>query len=234
MNREYHKWYSSRLGRDMELLVFGHAGTPILVFPTSMGRFYEYSDQGMVGAVAQKIENGELQLFCVDSVDTESWYNKSVHAADRVRRHMRYEDYLTEEVMPFLRHRNWSPRRVATGCSFGAYHALNLALKHPDLITDCITMGGAFDIKQFLDGYYDDNCYYNNPPDYLINMHDDWRQGLYKNFVLVTGEHDICLRENFRMAHIMGVKGVPHFLDVWKNGTAHDWPWWQDMARKFF
>ena len=234
MNREYHKWYSSRLNRDMELLVFGHAGTPVLVFPTSRGRFFEYSDRGMIDAVSDKINRGELQFFCVDSVDSESWYDKGIHPADRVRRHMQYEDYLVNEVMPFLRHRNWSERRVATGCSFGGYHCVNLALKHPDLITDCISMSGAFDIKQFLDGYYDDNCYYNNPPDYLPNMHDDWRQRLYKNIVLATGKYDICLDQNFRMAGIMGSKHVPHLLDVWKNGTAHDWPWWQNMARKFF
>ncbi len=234
MNREYHKWYSSRLNRDMELLVFGHAGTPVLVFPTSMGRFFEYSDRGMIEAVSGKIDRGELQFFCVDGVDTESWYNKRIHPADRVRRHMQYEDYLVNEVMPFLRHRNWSSRRVATGCSFGGYHCLNFSLKHPDLITDCISMSGAFDIKQFLNGYYDTNCYYNNPPDYLPNMNGDWRQQLYKNFILVSGDHDMCLGENFRMAEIMGRKHIPHILDVWKNGTGHDWPWWQNMARKFF
>ena len=230
MNREYHKWYSHRLHRDMELLVFGHAGTPVLVFPTSMARFFEYEDRGMIGAVSHRIEQGHLQFFCVDSVDTESWYNRFAHPRDRVRRHMAYEDYVTQEAIPFMRHRNWSPRRVATGCSFGGYHAVNFALKHPSLITDCVSMSGAFDIKQFLNGYYDLNCYYNNPPDYLMNM----QGGGYGNFILATGEHDICLGENFSMAHIMGVKGVPHILDVWKNGMIHDWPWWQQMARKFF
>lgn len=38
MNREYHKWYSDRLGREMEMLVFGYSGLPVLVFPTSGGR----------------------------------------------------------------------------------------------------------------------------------------------------------------------------------------------------
>ncbi len=229
MNREYHKWYSSRLNRDMDLLVFGHGGTPILVFPTSMGRFYEYSDNGMVGAVAHKVDAGEFQLFCVDSVDAESWYNKGIHPHDRVIRHMQYESYIKEEVLPFLRHRNWSRRIVTTGCSFGGYHAVNFALKNPDVITNCVSMSGAYDMKQFLHGYYDDNCFYNNPPDYLPNL-----SGPYPHFVLAAGEHDICLGENFRMANIMGVRGVPHYLDVWKNGTAHDWPWWRGMAQKFF
>ena len=230
MNREYHKWYSQRLQRDMEMLVYGHAGTPVLVFPTSMSRFFEYEDRGMIGAVAHKIEQGQLQFFCVDSVDSESWYNKSAHPRDRVLRHMAYEGYVTEEAIPFLRQRNWSTRRVATGCSFGGYHAVNFTLKFPSLLTDCISMSGAFDMKQFLNGYYDENCYFNNPPDYLSNSHG----GPYSNFVLATGEHDICLGENFRMANIMGVKSVPHTLDVWNSGMYHDWPWWQQMAQKFF
>ncbi len=48
MKREYHKWYSPALGRDMELLIYGHAGARVLVFPTSKGRFYEWEDRGML------------------------------------------------------------------------------------------------------------------------------------------------------------------------------------------
>ena len=81
MNREYHKWHSSRLGRDMELLVFGHAGLPVLVFPSSQGRFYEFEDRGLVGAVAHKLDAGQIQLFCLDSVDAESWYNRGCSAS---------------------------------------------------------------------------------------------------------------------------------------------------------
>ncbi len=106
MNREYHKGYSSELHRDMELLIFGHAGTPLLVFPTSQGRFFEYEDRGMIGVLAPKIDAGEVQLFCPDSVDSESWYNKSVHPRVRVLRHLQYERYILHELLPFLRSKN--------------------------------------------------------------------------------------------------------------------------------
>src|SRR5947209_5710602 len=94
VNREYHRWYSPTLGRDMELLLYGHAGAPVLVFPTSMGRFYEYEDRGMVSTLRQKIEEGWITLLCVDSVDAESWYNRDVHPEVRVARHLQYEGYL--------------------------------------------------------------------------------------------------------------------------------------------
>ena len=85
MNREYHKWFSNRLGREMELLVFGRAGEPVLVFPTSGGRFYDFEDRGMIAAVTDKIDAGQLQVFCVDSVDLESWYNRQIPPRDAFR-----------------------------------------------------------------------------------------------------------------------------------------------------
>src|ERR1035441_2326430 len=102
MNREYHKWYSPRLGRAMELLVFGHAGLPVLAFPTSGGRFFEFEDRGMIAALGGKIDAGRLQIFCVDSVDMESWYNRNVSPRWRIARHIQYEDYLLNEVVQLI------------------------------------------------------------------------------------------------------------------------------------
>ena len=133
MNREYHRWHSPELGRDMEMLVFGHAGLPAVVFPTSQARFYEFEDNGMVAAIADKIEGGHLQLFCVDTVDAESWYNRSVGADWRIARQVQYDNYIVREVVPFVRWKNQSPHLVALGCSFGGYHAVNCSLKHPDV-----------------------------------------------------------------------------------------------------
>jgi esterase/lipase superfamily enzyme len=130
LQREYHRWWSKDLSRDMELLVFGHAGTRVLVFPTSMGRFFEYENTGMVANLSDRIEGGQLQLFCVDSVDGESWYNKQAHPYWRVQRHMQYERYLVNEVLPMMERKNQTPRLIATGCSFGGYHAANLGFRH--------------------------------------------------------------------------------------------------------
>lgn len=236
MKREYHKGYSQELQRDMEVLVFGHAGTPVLVFPTSGGRFFDCEDRGMIAALAPKIENGELHIFCADSVDVESWYNKGVHPRLRVLRHLQYERYLLHELIPFLRWENQSAQLTVAGCSFGGYHAVNFAFKHPDIATQCVSMGGAFDIHQFLDGYYDDNCYFNCPPDFLSNLNDDWFLSRYRQMkvVLASGEWDICLDANVKLSAILSAKGIPHWLDVWGDHTAHDWPWWQQMAQKYF
>lgn len=235
MNREYHKWYSQALGRDMEMLIHGHAGTPVLVFPTSQGRYYEYEDRGMIWALGEKLEHGGLQLYCVDSVDSESWYNRGVHPRVRVARHEQYEQYLLREVLPLIAQKNGNPHVVTTGCSFGGYHAMNFALRHPDVVKKSIAMGAAYDMQQFLDGYYDDSCYFQSPHDYMRNMGDPWYMERYaQNFyLLITGDHDMCWNDNERLAAVLRAKGIPHQLYVWGNGTGHDWPWWQRMAQAY-
>lgn len=235
MNREYHRWYSGRLGRDMEMLVFGHGGLPAIVFPTSCGRFFEFEDRGMVGAVWGKIEAGEVQLFCVDSVDAESWYNRDVPPRWRIARQMQYEDYICAEVLPLVQQKNWSPKRILMGCSFGGYHAMDIALRHPDLFTGVLSMGGAFDTTSFLWGYHDSDVYFHEPMQYIPNMQDGWYLDRYREntYVLATGEWDICLGANQRMAAVMQNKGIGCRLDVWGEHSMHDWPEWQRMIQKY-
>jgi esterase/lipase superfamily enzyme len=236
MRRDYIKWYSPSLGRDMELLAYGHAGFPIVVFPTSGGRFFEYEDRGMVNALGPKIDRGELQVVCVDSVDQESWYNRSIAPADRLHRQNAFDAYLTFEAAPFVRERTTWGQIGATGCSFGGYHAINYALRHPDIVTYAVSMSGAFDVpRRFLDGYYNSDAYFHSPLDSLPNLEDQWflerlRRSYY---VLVVGNADPLFDQNVKMAHAFGIKGVPHTLDVWE-GFGHDWPWWRKMADKYF
>jgi esterase/lipase superfamily enzyme len=132
MNREYHRWHSPSLNRDMELLVFGHAGARVLVFPTSQGRFFEWEDRGMMWALREHLDNGWLQMFCVDSVDSESWYCWWAQPSGRAYRHVQYDNYLLNEVLPFSLTKNENPFLITVGASFGGYHAMNFGLKHAD------------------------------------------------------------------------------------------------------
>ena len=232
MNREYHEWQSDRLGRAMELLVFGHAGLPVLVFPTSGGRFFDMEDRGMVDALNDRIEGGQIQLVCVDSVDRESWYNLQIAPGSRVARHMQYEAYLVDEVLPLIRRINPDPRLMALGLSFGGYHAVNIALRHPDLFSGFLSLSGVFDLSVFLDGYYDQNCYYHLPTHYLPRLEDSWylERMRTSRYVLASGWDDPCLAHNQQLDRILTAKGIPHQLHVWDAPNSHDWPTWQRMA----
>ncbi|HSY03545.1 MAG TPA: alpha/beta fold hydrolase [Acidobacteriaceae bacterium] len=235
MNREYHKWWSPRLGRDMELLVHGHDGVPLVVFPTSQGRFYEFEDRGLVGSIAHKIDGGEVQLYCLDSVDAESWYNRAVPPRWRIARHMQYESYVMDEVLPLVRQKNGNPNLASLGCSFGGYHAVNIALRHPDRFTGFLSMSGAFDLSNFFGGYYDQDVYFNLPTHYLPNLGDAWHFDRYRrnHYVLATGWDDQCLGQNQHLARIMGAKGIPHNLYIWDSWNSHDWPTWSRMMNEY-
>lgn len=235
MNRTYHEWRSSRLGRSMELLVFGHAGLPVLVFPTSGGRFFDFEDRGMIAAVETKIDAGRLQLFCVDSIDGESWYNRQAAPRRRVFRHMQYESYLLDEVVPLVRKTNPDPRLFALGASFGGYHAANISLRFPFLFTGFLSMSGVFDLTNFLDGYYDDICYFNLPTHFLPRLDD--KQILDRmrtnNYILASGWDDQCLVHNQQLDRILSEKSIPHALHVWDTVNSHDWPTWQRMMQEY-
>ncbi len=234
MHREYHRWFSRSLQREMELLFFGHDGPPMLVFPTSMGAFYEFEDRGMIGALAGKLAHGHLRLACISSVDGESWYNRRAHPRHRVLRHLQYEDYILNDVVPLIRHLTWRDTIGVTGCSFGAYHAMAFALRHPYTFTWCVTMGGAFGIRQFLDGYFDEDCYFLDPTSFLPGLGDPYYlDQLRRNkFVLATGDHDICRGANEHFAGLLSTTGIPHSLHVW-NHSKHDWPDWRPMASAY-
>lgn len=235
MHREYHIDHSSALGRPMERLVFGHDGLPVIVFPTSCGRFFEFEDQGMVAALEGKINRGQIQLWCVDSVDSESWYAQGAEGSWRIARHLQYERYILDELLPHIRYRNWNRTVAMAGCSFGGFHSMSMALRHPDKVQAALSMGGAFDISRFLRGFYSDDLYYTLPMDFLpgLNDHGTLERMRSNTYVLATGQHDQCWNDNERLAAIMRTRNIPVRLDVWGDNTGHDWPWWRRMLQTY-
>lgn len=230
MNREYHHWHSGSLNRQMELLVFGHAGARVLVFPSSQGKFYEWEDRGMIWALREHLENGWLQLYCVDSVDAESWYCSWAHPSGRAYRHQQYDNYLYDEVLPFSAHKNDNPFVITVGASFGGYHAMNFGLKHPDKVDRIISLSGIYNIRSFTDGYNDMNVYFNNPVDYIPNEHDPVRLELLRHLdiIMATGREDRLINSARDFSGILWSKGIGNALREW-DGWAHDWPYWQKM-----
>jgi len=218
----------------MELLVFGHAGARVLVFPTSMGSFFQWEDMGMMAELSEHLEQGWLQIFCVDSVDGESWYAKNRPPAERVWRHMQYDRYLVDEVLPFTTSKNSNPFLITTGASFGAYHAVNFAFRYPLLVNRTIGLSGLYDVKQFTDGYSDDNVYFNSPYDFIQNEHEPERLDALRrlDIILAIGRDDPSCHNNELMSSVLWEKNIWHALRIW-DGWAHDWPWWRQMIRAY-
>jgi esterase/lipase superfamily enzyme len=226
MQEQYHKFYSHRLGRDIEMLEIGHWGYPIILFPTSMGRYYENKDFKLVDTVSWFIETGKIKLYCIDSIDRDSWYAKHLHPSVRVYNHSCYDRMISEELIPTIRQQCTVEKVGVAGCSFGGYHAVNFGFRHPEQVAYIFSMGGAFNIKSHLDGYYDDTVYFNNPTDFM-QAEEGWRFG-HQKIVLGTSEHDFCKGDNEWMSSILNSKGIRHWLDI-RPFANHDWPVWREM-----
>lgn len=238
MRREYHKWWSGHLGREMELLVFGHAGAKVLVFPTRCGRFYEYENLRMTEVLRGKIEAGHLQLFCIDSVDPESFYCFWAHPSGRIGRHIQYENYILHEVFPFMEAKNPHPCVIAHGCSLGAFHAANIAFRHPHLFRKLAAFSGRFDLtkgvehfRDLFDGYYDENIYFHTPTHFLPNLDCEERLVHLRNMDIVfsVGKEDPFRENNEQLNDILRGKGLSPAMFLW-NERAHQGHYWRQMA----
>jgi esterase/lipase superfamily enzyme len=226
---DFVRWYSPNTGRDMEMLVFGHAGARVVVFPTSHGSFHEYSDRGMTDALARHLDEGWLQLYCVSSYDALSWYAHYLPLEERVANHLRYERYILEEVLPYSRSRNDNPFLIATGCSFGAFHSALLGFRHPDLVDRVVGLSGYYDATRFLrsDGAA---SYFVNPVAFLSGMHDPGQRAMLQrqDIILAIGREDPSYDNNVALSDVLWSQGIGHALRVW-DGWSHDWPYWREM-----
>ena len=231
MQREYEKWYSPALGRDMELLRFGWSGFPVIAFPTSMGRFFQYEDSGTIDALAAKLDAGHVQLFTVDSVDTESWYDEQTAPVNRGKRHEQYDSYIHDEVVPYVRDRAKRDDLGVFGCSFGAYHTANFAARHPDIVDKALCLSGVYDVRRFTDGYWDDTDYYNSPAEFIVHMDAGWVDRLrHVEWIIATGEYDALAGDNRNFDRVLSDKGIAHHTEIWPGVNGHDWPFWNEAV----
>ena len=238
MQIENHCWHSERLGRGLGISVYGHYGSPILVFPTSGGDEWEYERQGMVETLAHHVDGGKIKLFCVGSVNGESWLNDAAHPRHRSYVQAMYDAYIAEEVVPFIHGHCQTPGIgiTTTGASFGAYHAANSLLKHPHLFRRCLALSGVYDLRRFMGGDYDDNFYFNNPVDYVASLTDSWVRGeLAKDDLrLVTGTGPWeDAGPTYRMSEVLSARGIPHAVDDWGPEGGHDWPFWKRQMDEY-
>src|SRR5215217_3486263 len=174
MRRDTTPWYSHNLNMDMPLVAYGHAGYPLLMFPTAAADYLEYERFYLVDSIKSFIEHGKIRAYSINSVNKYSLLNRESHPAWKVEMLARYDKYITDEVLPLIRNEcGPDARPLTTGASLGAFLAANTYFKHPDLFRGTIAMSGAYDIYNYLESYFDENVYYNNPAMYLNNLNDD-------------------------------------------------------------
>ncbi len=233
MKKEFHCWFSPSLGKNMEVNIYGHAGRPMVVFPSSGGSFYEFEDFGMIAAIEDYINDGRLMVFTPASVDKESWLNESAHPADRANRHNQYDSYIIHELVPLIHEMTGRTDIIATGCSMGGYHSMNFYLRHPDVFNAVVALSGCYRLSYLIgDWYCDDNIYFNSPLQYLPNCNDPWFIDLYRKGQIIAccGQgawEEEMIKDLSALAQIFRDKNIPAWCDFWGYDVNHDWPWWR-------
>lgn len=221
----------------MQLLAYGHFGRPMIAFPSGGGQFHDFEDNGMVASVAHLIEAGKLKLYCPESLDHESWLRRDIDPHWRAVRHNAYQDYVVKDLVPAIRAdcQDWEIGIGLAGCSLGAFHAANFALKFPHLFPYALCMSGRYDLERIMGQTSgSEDVYFNNPLAYLPNLHGEALAQVQRNthLVLVCGRgawEDKCLADTERLAALLREKSVSHELDLWGHDVEHHWYWWRQQ-----
>ncbi len=231
--------WSPAIGAEGRVIAYGHWGRPLLAFPSQEGPAWQYEERGMIAAVADLIEAEQLKVYAVDSYDSGSWYRQDVPLEERAQLHGLYEDWIVNQVVPFIREDTGGAGEIAvTGVSFGAYHAANFALRHAELFPLAICQSGVYDVSVVGGGQQPeqrgDAVYFNNPADYVANLggdHLDWLRGRV-NLLLICGQgawedSTGALDSTRRFGAQLAEKGIRHEVDIWGHDVPHDWPAWR-------
>ena len=237
MNREVAELWSDALGARSTVIRYGHWGRPVLVFPSEQGRARDFEDNGMVAAVAGLVDAGRVKFYCVDSYDRHSWSNRDIPLEERARSHGRYESWILSEVVPWI-YQDCGGEEVemaTLGCSLGAFHAANFALKRADLFPLAMCFSGSYDPSAWdAWGERGTAAYFNNPIDYVGHLdgdHLDWLRSRV-SLLLVCGQGQWedttgALASTKQFAGLLAGRGIRHELDLWGHDMPHDWPSWR-------
>jgi esterase/lipase superfamily enzyme len=229
--------WSPAIGSSGDVIAYGHWGRPVLVFPSEAGKAVDFANNGMLEGIRPLIDEGRVKLYCVDSFDAGSWSDYSISTEHRAARHNAYESWILDQVVPWIYDDCGGPADIlTTGCSLGAYHAVNIAFKHADLFPVAIGLSGNYDPTTWRSwGDVGEAAYFNNPCHYVANLHGehlDWlRHRLSLVLVVGEGAWEVsptgALPGTHRLAALLREKDLRHELDVWGPDTPHDWPSWR-------
>jgi esterase/lipase superfamily enzyme len=244
MKIEYFSEYSHHLGRHMEYKVYGHQGKPVLVFPTSKGRFFQYEDFGMIGALDGFIESGKIQVWTCDGIDGETFLGFDRHPYDRIRQHEQYFKYITQELIPGIHYRSklnnngYEHKLLVTGCSLGAYHSANIFFRFPEHFDGLIALSGVYSTDHFFGSYMDEETYLNSPVHYLANLTDENYLGKYREskIVICCGKGNFenqMIADTLKIKDILASRQVDAWIDIWGEDVNHDWDWWRRQMPYF-
>jgi len=232
------RWYTDRLEREVTTARWGHYGTPVLLFPTAGGDAEEVERFHLIGALGGLIDAGRIKVFSCDSVAGSTWIsgNESPEYCSRVQN--LFDAFVYHELVPAIRQdcQSGDIEIIAAGASIGAFNSVAVTCRHPDAFRMAIAMSGTFDLSQRLEGRFNDDFYFSSPLHFLPGMGDGAHlDTLRRRFILLpTGEGNYeDPGESWRIAGVLGAKGIPNRVDLWGRHWHHDWETWREMLPRY-
>ena len=244
MQVSYQKGYSRELGREMERKRYGYAGRPVVVFPTSNGRFFQFEDSGAIAALGEFIDTGRIQVWTLDGIDGETFVDKGGDMRARMERHEAYFRHVRDEALPEMTEeaaasnggRQLKP--LFAGCSMGAFHASNFVFRFPELSAGVIALSGVYSTKDFFGEALDGAIFFNSPLNFLPGLSDTRVLNQLRELRLIfccgQGRWEERMLEDTRaLEQVLRDKEVPAWVDYWGGDVDHDWPWWHKQLAYF-
>ena len=238
MQKQTWTWHTERLPEPARVVRWGHFGTPVLLFPTAGGDCEEVERFHLVRAVAGLIDAGRVKIYSIDSVAGKHWVQGSEPPEYCSRVQNLFDSYVYHEVAPLIRNDCRTPdiEIIAAGASIGAFNAAATVCRHPDAFRLAIAMSGTFDLSKYLDGRMNLDFYYSSPLHYLPSLAEGRQLARLRErlILLPTGQgqwEDVG--ESWRLANLLGAKGVPNRVDLWGREWDHDWNTWRAMLPKY-
>jgi len=235
--RTVERWFSGRVEQDITVVRWGTFGRPVLVFPSAGGDAEEIERFGLVDACGPLLAEGLVKLYSVDSVAGRAMIAKAGSAEHRMWLLNQFHEFIRWEVVPAI-HADLGGQAmdvIATGASIGAFNAVAVLCRYPDVFGAAIGMSGSYRIERFYDGAWSQDLYFSAPLQFLPGLDGPQLDRLRGRFaVLASGEGAWeNVGESWQMAAALGAKAVPNRVDNWGPQWEHDWHTWRQMLPQY-
>ena len=235
--KETVRWYSPRVEQEVQLVRWGTMGTPVLLFPTAGGDAEEIERFHLIGALQPLLDAGRIKVYSTDSVAGRAWFSGHHSAEYCSKLQNAFDSLIYNEVTPAIRRdcNSDTIEIVTAGASIGAFNAVATLCRHPDAYRLAIAMSGTFDLSKYLEGSFNLDFYFSSPLHYLAELEGPQLEMLRQRLVLLpSGEGNYeDIGESWRIARLLGAKGIPNRVDPWGPNWHHDWETWREMLPKY-
>jgi esterase/lipase superfamily enzyme len=232
------KWRSDRLGQDVNVVRWGAVGTPVLLFPTAGGDAEEVERFLMIDALGDLLKAGRIKVFSCDSVAGRAWVENQGSDRHRSWVQNQFHEFIRQEMVPAIRNDCQSSDIgiIAAGASIGAFNALAVLCRFPDVFTKALCLSGTYDLTRFLkNGEMSEDFYYSSPLHFLPGLSGPLLDSIRSRFVLLASGQGRAedIGQSWRIAGVLGSKGIPNRVDPWGEEWHHDWPTWRRMLPQY-